>query len=207
MRIIKVSKKNIKAAVTEAVEIIRNHGVVVCPTDTIYGFVASVASKKAVEKIFRIKVRPSSKVFPVFVSDVAMAKEWAQIDSNQEKFLKKYWPGKLTAVLKRKGRKKLYGLDKTTIGIRVSANKIIKQLCEIVDSPLVQTSVNISGEPPINAPQEIINQFANSKYQPDLIIDAGPIKKGYQSTLVDLTAKEPKILRQGTVIPLWPKKH
>ena len=74
----------------------------ICPTDTVYGFLADAENKKAVDKIYKIKKRPKSKPLAVFVKDFKMAKELAEINENQEKILKNKWPGKYTFVLERK---------------------------------------------------------------------------------------------------------
>src|SRR3989344_6737368 len=93
---------------SKALAVLKSGGVIICPTDTVYGFLADAASKKAVAKIYKIKKRPRSKPLPVFVRDLAMAKQIVVIDEWQAKILKKYWPGKYTFILKRK-KYKLYG--------------------------------------------------------------------------------------------------
>jgi L-threonylcarbamoyladenylate synthase len=98
MKILKLSEKVIK----EVVKIINEGGVVVFPTDTVYGLICDATNKKAVEKIFKIKNREKDKVLPVFVSSIKKARKVAEIDKKQEEILKKYWPGKYTFVLKSK---------------------------------------------------------------------------------------------------------
>src|SRR3989344_282146 len=86
----------------KTVKILKEGGVVIFPTDTVYGFVADATNKKGVAKIYNIKKRPKSKPLPVFVSGIKMAREVAEIDARQVKILKKFWPGKYTFILKRK---------------------------------------------------------------------------------------------------------
>ncbi|MSU54828.1 MAG: hypothetical protein EXS48_03305 [Candidatus Staskawiczbacteria bacterium] len=86
MKIIKISS----AAVATAAAILKKGGVVICPTDTVYGFLADASNKKAVAKIYNIKKRPKSKPLAVFVTDLKTAGELAQIDEEQNKILKKY---------------------------------------------------------------------------------------------------------------------
>jgi len=185
-------------AVNEAVLVIKKEGVVVFPTDTVYGFLADATNKKAVEKIYKIKKRPRSKPLPVFVSSIKQAKKIAEIDqpafakgfgeARQEKILKKYWPGKFTFILKRKPGAKIFGIDKNTIALRIPKYKFLNDLLEKVNRPLVQTSVNISGEPELNSIEEIINEFDRQKIKPDLIIDAGDLPKSKPSKIIDLTS-------------------
>lgn len=187
--IMKVSLK----ALDKAAAFLKEGGVVICPTDTVYGFLADAANKKAVNKIFKIKKRPKSKPLPIFVKDIRMAKKLAEISGRQEKILKKYWPGKYTFVFKRIKSVKLYGVAKSTIAIRIPKYKFLNNLLKEINEPLVQTSVNISGEPPIAEMGDIIEKF--NKYGDVLITDAGNLKKAQPSKIIDLTSENKKILR------------
>lgn len=206
MEILRIEKRKLSDFLGVVVRDLERGEVVVIPTDTIYGLIAIASSEKAVKKIFKIKERPKSKALPLFVKDIKMAKQFAKIDKWQEEFLRKYWPGKITVVLERKGGKNIYGVDKKTIGLRVPDSKMMSAIIEKVKQPLVQTSVNISSYPSMNDPGEIIGFFSKRKYKPDLVIDEGPIKKGIQSTLVDLTGEELKILREGAIKIQWNTK-
>jgi len=182
--------------IEKTLEFLKKGKVVVFPTDTVYGLIADATNKKAVERIFKIKKRPKTKPLPVFVQDLKMAKKIAVIGKNQGKFLKSVWPGPITVILKRKSSKiKLYGVADDNIGLRISRYKIINYLLLAVGLPLVQTSANISGQPPARNIKEIMLQFKDKKHQPDLIIDGGTLL-GKQSTVLDLTAFPPKILRK-----------
>jgi len=197
MFILKLTEKNLDSIAKVAVRLIKRGEIVVCPTDTVYGLVCDATNKKAVDKIFKIKGRPKVKPIPVFVKDIKTASRVAKIDKNQLKFLRKKWPGKFTAILKRKGRKKLYGIDKKTIAIRIPRYKLIDFLFERINFPLAETSVNISGQHSLNDVRKIIRQFEKEKQQPDLIIDAGKLKFNKPSAVVDLTGKKYTILRKG----------
>jgi L-threonylcarbamoyladenylate synthase len=183
--------KTNQESINKAVRILKQGGVVVCPTDTVYGFLADASNKKAVEKIFKIKGRPKEKPLPVFVKDLADAKKIALISKDQESYIKKFWPGSVTFVLQRKKPGlitvplKVYGVDKKTIAIRVPRHKFLSGLLKKINRPLAQTSVNISGEEPLNSTEAIYNQFKTQKNQPDLIIDTGKLK-GRPSKIVDL---------------------
>lgn len=197
MEIIRLSKNTL----TKAIKTLNGGGVVICPTDTVYGFLADAGNKKAVSKIFKIKKRPKSKPLPIFVKDLRMAEELAEINKDQAKILTlrlrsgqaKYWPGKYTFVLKRKTSVKLYGVAKDTIAMRIPKYKFLNDLLNKINRPLVQTSVNLSGEPPLTKIGDIINKFGN--YKNILIIDAGNLKKSKPSKIIDLTSKHLTILR------------
>ena len=184
MRVLKVSKQNLN----EAAKAIKNGKVLVCPTDTVYGLLCDAANKKAVGNLFKLKKRSSKKPIPMFVKDISMAKRIARINKKEEDFLRKVWPGKVTAVLiSKKG--------KGTIGIRIPKYKFVLNLLKKVNCPLTGTSANISGKPSSTKIKEVLKQFENQKYQPDLVLDADNLKSSRPSMVIDLT-QDYKILRK-----------
>lgn len=176
----------------KAATVLKNGGVVICPTDTVYGFLADASNKKAVEKIYRIKKRPKSKPLSVFVKNIAMANEIAFIDERQTKILKKFWPGKYTFILKRKPGIKIYGVKRDTIALRIPKHAFLQKLLKKIDRPLVQTSVNISGRRTIDTISGIIKQFGKKQI---LIIDGGDLKSGKASKIIDATKDTINVLR------------
>lgn len=191
----KIVKAN-EAAIKEAADILKRGGVVLSPTDTVYGLLADIASRKSVSKLFKIKERDLKKPVPVFVKNIKAAKELAEIDEAQEGFLKKCWPGKITIVLRRKKGKQFFGVDKETIGLRIPKYRILNKILGKVDFPLSGTSANISGLPSSNKISEILKQFEGKKWQPDFVLDAGNLKENNPSKIVDLTKGEMRILRK-----------
>ena len=196
MPILKVDRRNLKTIVKIMVKSIKQGEVVVCPTDTVYGLLADATSEIAVKKLLKIKKRKAQKPIPIFVKDIKTAKNLAYINNQQEKFLKKVWPGKVTVILRPKRKfPKGIGKPKKEIGLRVPNYKIINQLLLIINRPLTGTSANISGKPPSTKIKEVLKQFKNQKHQPDLIIDAGNLPKSKSSTVLDSTIWPPKTLR------------
>ena len=193
-KIIKPSKGGVKIAT----DILQTGGVVICPTDTVYGFLADVQNKKAVGRIYKIKKRPKSKPLSLFVNDLKMAKDLAEIDERQEKILRKRWPGKYTFILKRKHKTKLYGVAKNTIALRIPKYKFLQGLLKKINKPLVQTSVNISGKPAATKISDIILLLKNcgtSDVPQFLVIDGGDLPKRKPSKVIDLTDGIKKALR------------
>ncbi|MFA5948579.1 MAG: L-threonylcarbamoyladenylate synthase [Candidatus Gracilibacteria bacterium] len=189
MKVLKKNNKNINKIATA----LKNGAVLICPTDTVYGFLADALNKKAVDKIYKIKKRLKSKPLPVFVKDIKMAKELAEINKKQIKILKTKWPGKYTFVLERKNKIKLYGIDKNTIALRVPKYKFLNVLLKKINKPLGQTSVNISGQPSLTKISDIIKQLGKLDI---LAVDAGNLKKSKPSKIIDLTNNKTKILRK-----------
>lgn len=172
--------------IREIAERIKKGEIVIFPTDTVYGILADATNKKAVNSIFKIKKRPKEKPLPLFVSGIEMAKNLAFINKSQEEFLKKVWPGKVTAVLKARNKNR-------TIGLRQPDYKKIIDILKIIKVPLAQTSANISGNPPSVKISEVIKQFEGERI---LAVDAGNIKKNKPSSVIDLTGEKIKILRK-----------
>lgn len=187
MEILKVSTQDSKKN-NEVVRLIKQGKVIVCPTDTLYGLIADATNRKAVKRLFEIKKRPRRKAIPIFVKDIKMAKKLAYINKNQENFLKTFWPGKVTVVLKSKKKP-------SKIGLRIPNYKLINILLEKLRRPLTGTSANISGKPASGNIKRVLNQFKNQKNQPDLVIDAGNLAKSRPSIVLDLTTSPPKIIR------------
>lgn len=192
METLKITNANYKGVIKLAARLIKDGKVVVFPTDTVYGLLADARNKKAVERIFLIKKRSKKQYLPVFVKDIKMAEKLGQINKEQKVLLRKYWPGKITVVLKRKGNNKFYGLDKNTIAIRIPKQKFLNILLDKLNFPVVQTSANISGVLPITSIEEISKQFKKNK--PDLIIDGGKLKTK-SSKIINLITKPYKVLR------------
>lgn len=187
-----IQKLNHKA-VNDAVKNLKRGGVIIFPTDTVYGFLADGSNKKAVNRIFKIKNRIKGKPLPVFVKDLKSAKKIAEINKEQEKIIKKYWPGKYTFIFKKKKSVKIYGQDKKTIALRIPKNIFLISLLKKINKPLVQTSANLSSQPSINNVRSIIRQFEGLDI---LIIDGGNIKKGKSSKVLSLVKNKIEILRK-----------
>ena len=196
MKVIKESS----GAAAQAAAFLKKGGVIICPTDTVYGFLADAQNKKAVEKIYKIKKRSKLKPLSIFVANMKMAKEIAMIDKNQAKILKEFWPGKYTFILKRKkidvGR--LYalldGIKKDTIAIRIPNHPFLLTLLKKIDKTLVQTSVNISNQDPLKSIEQIIATFGKNHFV-GLIIDGGDVKEAKSSKVIDLTRWPLTIIR------------
>ena len=210
MEIIKLIPSNLNRTFKKTVQVIKNGGVVVCPTDTVYGLVADATNKTAVAKVFRIKKRNYQKPVPVFVENIKMAKRLAIINKEQEVFLKKIWPGKITVVLETRFAKlpwRILSKDKK-IGLRIPKHKLLNDLLNKLNRPLVATSANISGKKSSGEIKKVLAQFKDKKYKPDLVLNRGNLKPSLSSTVIDVsempilrpsTDLKIKILREGAI--------
>jgi len=191
MEILKINKKNKKEILKKVVSFLKKEKVVLFPTDTLYGLLANAFSKKAIDKIYKIKKREPKKALPIFVKNIEMAKKLAEISPEQENLLKNFWPGKITVILKKKKNLKIYGTKKESIALRVPKYPLLNEILKKINFPLSGTSANISGKKPKNF-KEIISQFEKEK--PDLVVFGGEIF-GKPSLILDLREEHPSILR------------
>lgn len=203
MKIIEVDlSKDFSEAIKEAVEVLKSGGVIVYPTDTLYGLGANALDPAGVERIFKIKNRAREKPLPIAVRNIKWAKELAFIYQKEEKILKKVWPGAVGVVLpKRNIVPYVLTAGKPNVALRVPNHLFVDKLLGRFGYPLTSTSANISGEEPSVKISKIIEIFKDFYHKPDLIIDAGDLKPSEPSTILDLTGDKPKILRIGPVKP------
>ena len=200
MEIIKLDLKNSKIRIVEkAAKVILSGGVAAIPTDTAYGLAANARDPQALEKLSLIKGRPENKPYPIAVLDLAEARQYAIFNPQAILLAQEFWPGALTLVLKRKKNAKILGGKLKTVGARVPDSLFCRRLSQILNLPYAITSANLSGEATIYTVSEIVKQFKNQKYQPDLILDAGRLPARKISTVVDLSGGKVKILREGAV--------
>ena len=199
MKTLRVSQKGVVEKIKKALE---KGEVIVFPSDTVYGLLCDAKNKKAVERIFRIKKRPKAKPLAVFVKDIEMLEAFAEINEKQKRFLGKILPGKVTVVLKAKSKVDLtQGIvsSEGTIGFRIPDCPLVNNLLSQFNSPVAQTSANISGSSPLLKIGEVLKEFERAKTKPNLVLDGGDLRKAQPSTVIDLTDIQPKILRKGKI--------
>lgn len=189
-------KKITKEAVKQAIHILKTGGVVVYPTDTLYGLGADAQNKKAVQKVYDIKGRDFKKPISVLVSEFSMAEKLAIFNTETKEIFYKIFPGPFTLILPKKKKFVFYG-TRDNIGIRVPADNRALSLVREMGGPITSTSANIAGEKTAQSAKVIYNNFKNREYKPDLILDAGRIYSS-PSTVIDLSAEKAKILRKGS---------
>lgn len=178
--------------------IIKKGGIVAFPTDTVYGLGASIFNEKAVSRIFEVKQRPQNMALPVLISDIAMLNNIVNnLPGVALKLAEHFWPGALTMVLLKSDRVPgVVTAGENTIAVRLPAHPVPLTLIAELGIPIVGTSANLSGKPsPVNA-KEVKQQLGDKV---DLIIDGGTSPGGQESTIIDLTAGKPVILREGPI--------
>ncbi len=173
--------------IKKASDIIKKNGIVIYPTETVYGIGANIFSEDALKKVFAIKKRSVEKPISVAVSDFRMMDDLARISMRERRFIEKFLPGPVTVLLKKKKKKVHDMLGGELVGIRYPDHETTIRLIELAGVPITSTSANISGEAPPAEVDEI-------KISADYIIDGGKCS-GEPSTVVDLVNL--KIIRKG----------
>lgn len=198
MKYIKLNEDEMEKRAKEATEVIKMGGIIIAPTDTVYGIIADALNEKAVEKIYEIKKRKKTNPLSILVSNKDMLKKVVKkVSFEEEKIIDKFFPGAITLIFEKNEQIPdivTSGLD--TVGIRMPNDKFLLKAIELLGSPIVATSLNLAGEESKtnldNISQEILNNV-------DYVIDNGNTKIGVASTVAKIDGKKIEILREGTI--------
>jgi L-threonylcarbamoyladenylate synthase len=180
--------------IQEAAELIKNGELVAFPTETVYGLGANALDKQAVQKIFRAKGRPSDNPLIVHIAQKEQLYQIAFVKPGVEDIIERFWPGPLTIILKNKIAPKEVTGGLNTIAVRMPNNKIALELISLAGVPIAAPSANISGKPSGTSFKHVLEDFDGKIAG---IIKSDPCEIGLESTVIDLTAKIPTLLRPG----------
>ena len=181
--------------IRKSVEIIEDGGVIIFPTDTVYGIGCNPYDANAVKKIYEIKSREKIKSLPVLASSIQIVKQISIIDEFTENIIKKYWPGPLTLILKLKDKnlKKSLNLE-DKIAVRIPNSECTLKLLNKCNL-LVGTSANVSGDSSFTDPQECMKNVKNY----DVFVDGGTITSKGESTIIEIENEKIRIIREGAL--------
>lgn len=183
-------------AFAHAVDVLKNGGLVVFPTDTVYGLAAWPYQAEFVQRLYVVKGRNSARAIAVLIphpedlNRVAVSPSMAAL-----KLARRFWPGPLTLIMSKHPSLPDVLSPQPTIGIRVPNHKVALTILRLT-GPLAVTSANLSGKNNTNTAQEAFEQLEGRVH---LIIDGGKSPGGVPSTVVDCTTPEPQILRFGPI--------
>jgi tRNA threonylcarbamoyl adenosine modification protein (Sua5/YciO/YrdC/YwlC family) len=183
-------------AIAKAAEILAAGGIVVYPTDTVYGLGCSVENKNAIERIHLIKRQRADKPFSFVCSDLTHISSYAHVSNAAFKIMKHRIPGPYTFILpaaKMKQLPKILVSKRKTVGVRVPDSEATLAIVRQLGHPILSTSATGEGGVLLLDPSDIIDTYRDTV---ELILDAGPLGS-QQSTVLDLTGEEPVIIRQG----------
>lgn len=190
--------KLIKENISEAAEIIKRGGLVAVPTETVYGLAGNGLDENAVHEIYEVKGRPAVKPLSLMVPDRGAMKGYCEDVPEQAEYLaERFWPGPLTIVLKAKELvPEIVRAGGTTVGLRCPDHPLTLEALRLAKLPFAAPSANPSGAESPKDAAKVMEYFSG---RIDAVIDGGPCGIGRESTLIDMSARPYRILRQGAL--------
>lgn len=181
-----------------AATVLRDGGIVVFPTETVYGLGALADSRFGPHEIFEVKVRPTHLPIPLLVETEDALDTWGtDVPEYAHNIAHAFWPGAVTIVVKASERvPKDFRAPDGTIGLRSPDHEVVRQLLQAAGGPIFATSANTHGNPPPGSFEEIEPRIIEAA---DLVIDGGETEHQAPSTVVLCTGEEPVILREGAI--------
>lgn len=184
--------------IAQVIEVLQNGGIIIYPTDTIYGIGCDLLNRKSVEHLCKIVgVKPQKLDLSFICNDLSQIAEFVRrIDTPVFKILKKSLPGPFTYLFESSSKvPKVLGVNKKTVGIRIPDHPIPRELVRILGNPLITSSIKDDDtiKEYTTDPEEIYEDFKNKV---DLVIDGGP-GGNVPSTVIDFTTSEPTLIRKG----------
>lgn len=198
--LVRLNEKNISSdTLSQIISYLKNGGIIIYPTDTVYALGCDITNQKAIEKLCRLKgIKPEKSHFSFVCSDLSHLSEYTKaIPNHIFRIMKKALPGPYTFILEANNQvPKLLKQNKKTVGIRVPANIICKAIVEALGNPLISTSLIDANDDVIEyfSDPEIIHQQYEEKV--DVVIDGG-FGNIYPSTVFDCSSDEVIVLREG----------
>jgi len=183
--------------IRQGIELLKGGGVIAFPTDTVYGVGAHAFIDTAVRRIYNIKARPIDKPLALLIADSSQMSQFAQeVPEVALRLAERFFPGGLTLVLKRSPAVATAAAGGETIAVRVPDHPIALALIRGIEAPLATTSANVSGRPAPVTADEVCEQIGHLV---DLVIDGGRCPGAMESTVVDVSGKTPRLLREGAI--------
>ena len=175
--------------VKRAAAILKAGGLVVIPTETVYGIAANMLNEKTIKRLYEVKQRPKDKPFSIHIASKEEVERYARdILPFAYRLIERFWPGPLTLVLKSKENGK--------VGLRMPNHKVALSIIKEAVIPVVCPSANLSGNPACHTPNEVLKDLEGLV---NLVVDAGRTPLGIESTIVDVTQLPMQILREGAL--------
>lgn len=201
MKRLLIDEQNKTQAITEAVKVLRNGGLIVFPTETAYGVGALATNSEAVTKLLQYKERPVGKAISVAVADRETAERYVEINNEADQLFKQFLPGPLTVVCNSKhyADTRLES-EKATLGIRIPDFDFTLKLLKELKEGISATSANRAGKKtPYSIEDILANNPARKTEMLDLILDYGELPKRPTSTVIDTTTLDMQVIRSGAI--------
>ena len=192
------SKSECFDEIKDSANVVSNGGIIIYPTDTLYGLGADILNEESLLRIYDIKGRPNDMALPVLVSGWEMVRSISsEVNVIGEKLAARFWPGQLTLVIRANDNlSTILTGGRGTIAVRQPDHWIAQQIIEQVGNPIVGTSANLSGSPDLVEASDLAPELGHLV---DRIITCGLKPFGVGSTVVDITGEQPKLLRETSI--------
>jgi len=203
MNQLKLTATNHKQIVDQAVKVLNDGGLIIYPTETVYGLGADATNQKAVDKLLAYKSRREGKPLSIAVSDQNMAEKYVDLNDQAEALYQQFLPGPITIISAVRHAELAVGVasEFNTLGIRIPDYPLVMDIVKALGRPITATSANASGKRrPYSIDQILSHLSEKQKNLIDLIIDAGTLPKRPPSTVIDTTLSTPVIFRQGALL-------
>ncbi len=193
-KIINTKKESNDFVIETTNDILKNKGIVVLPTDTVYGIMTSVFNFDGQKQIYKLKNRAQKKPLILMSDKIETLKKFVIFPKDIDKIVMEFWPGQLTLILPTTelGKMSIGGRD--NLGVRIPNCKILLDIMAKYDVPLMTTSANISGKDSAKTAETAIEYFNNKI---DLIVDAGKCEFSFESTVIDMVKFPYVVIRKG----------
>ena len=200
MKLVTRNIKNQNKIINRTVNVLQNGGLIIFPTDTVYGLLCDATNEQAVKKLIQFKNRPAGKAISVF-SNFNLVNQLVKISNQQITILKQFLPGPFTIVLPSKHNvNKLLESETGALGIRIPMYRYIEVLTNSFKKPITATSANLAGRSPHYSVESLLSELTGKQKELiDLVINAGTLPRNKPSTVVDLSKNDVRILRQGDI--------
>lgn len=197
-KVARLTEENLDYAILEeAGQVIKEGGLVVFPTETVYGLGANALDEEAVKKIFLAKGRPQDNPLIIHVADFDIEKYVKEIPAAAKEIINRFWPGPITLILEKKDIiPGVTSANLSTVGVRMPSNKIALELIKASNAPIAAPSANISGRP---SPTDLESCIEDLNGKVEYILGGNESEVGIESTIVDCTAEPLCILRPGGI--------
>lgn len=199
MEILKLQEVGVKKAVEKAVAVLKKGGIIIYPTDTLYGLGVDARNADAITRLKELKGRESKKPISVIVSDITHMAKCGVMNESAKILAAKFLPGPLTLVLPAHPSMPTEIQLNGALGIRIPKDEFCSTLAHAYQHPITTTSANVSGLPTKRTVQDIIWHFGPSIAHIELVIDAGELRDSAPSTVVRCTDDTPYVLREGAI--------
>jgi L-threonylcarbamoyladenylate synthase len=200
-KMIKISNTSKEKIIEKAIASLKNGGLIIFPTETIYGIGADATNQEAIDKLLKYKARREGKPLSIAVDSLEMAEKYVEVNSVARNLYKNFLPGPLTVVSKSLG-KVAKGVESEikTLGVRIPDYPLILEIIAAFGKPITATSANASYKKQPYCIEDVLDNISTKqKDLIELIIDAGQLPKREPSTVVDTTLNQEVVLRQGNI--------